>query len=396
MENQLPYSRALFYILLAFAATAVASIALQNILLGAAILAFVFDRYEAKQKIEWPWGLFPFATLLFLASFFLASAWGIDPGNSLKTVYKYFAILPLFLWGAIPLGIQDIRKLIRTLVLGGAFCALYGIVYRHFILHFDRITSFSGDKMVFGGMLMSCLLLQLWLIKTEPQNKWNWVSAPLLIAALVLTQTRGAWVGFGAGFALLAWRFNKRWLLAGALLMVLSVFLLPQHWKDRLLQAGHFWVAYSASGKPIAANETRVLIWMAGWEMIKDHPWGVGQGNVTELFPKYVAGTPMAQSEPDIPHLHNNFLQVLAQNGWIGLVAYLFWIFTYYGMALRAKSTIPDFQDLNWAFLCVFSAILVWGLTEYTFSHQFMNFQFFLLGLQLCLWKSLEKNNERV
>jgi multisubunit Na+/H+ antiporter MnhB subunit len=39
-------------------------------------------------------------------------------------------------------------------------------------------------------------------------------------------------------------------------------------------------------------------------------------------------------------------------------------------------------------FLCVFIAILVWGMTEFTFSHQFMNVQFFLLGLQLGFWRT--------
>jgi hypothetical protein len=38
--------------------------------------------------------------------------------------------------------------------------------------------------------------------------------------------------------------------------------------------------------------------------------------------------------------------------------------------------------ELNWIFLSILTAILVWGLSEYTFSHPFMNVQFFLSGLQ--------------
>jgi O-antigen ligase len=93
-------------------------------------------------------------------------------------------------------------------------------------------------------------------------------------------------------------------------------------------------------------------------------------------------------AEPTEPHLHDNFLQVCAQNGWIGLAAYLFWVFSYYWTALRSHTSDKDSKDLNWALLCVFSAVLVWGLTEYTFSHQFMNVQFFLLGLQIGLWRN--------
>lgn len=387
MENQTFYSKALFWVLLGLSAVLVVSISLQNIFIGSFGLAFIAQWLKSKQKVQWPWGLFPLAALLFLLTFFIGSALGVDPSNSFKTVYKYLALLPMFLYGSVALDFSKIKTFLRALILGGAFCALYGIFWGHFVLHMDRITSFSGDKMVFGGMLMACLLLQLCLLKMEPQNKWYWLSTPLLAAALVLTQTRGAWLGFGAAFLLLTWRLNKRWLLIGVALMVLSFFLLPQQWKDRLVQTKQFWVAYDSSGRPIAANESRILIWMIGWEIIKEHPLGVGQGNITGLFEKHVAGSPLAQNEPDLPHLHNNFLQILAQNGWVGLGAYLFWIFSYYWGAIRYKTEDNDLKLLNWGFLCVFSAVLVWGLTEYTFSHQFMNFQSLLLGLQLCLWK---------
>jgi O-antigen ligase len=171
-------------------------------------------------------------------------------------------------------------------------------------------------------------------------------------------------------------------------LMALCVFVLPKPWQDRLLNSAHIWVTYDAPGKPHAANETRILIWAAGWEMIKDHPLGVGQGNLSTLFVNYLSPeSPMVRSEPDVPHLHDNFLQVTAQNGWQGLVAYLAWIACFGVAAWRFSSKDGQAEDLNRAFTAVFLGVLVWGLTEYTFSHQFMNFQFFTLGLQMALWR---------
>ena len=154
----------------------------------------------------------------------------------------------------------------------------------------------------------------------------------------------------------------------------------------------HIWVTYNAEHRAVAANETRILIWLAGWEMIKDHPWGVGQGNVSRLFPQYVAGTPIADREPNVPHLHDNFLQILAQNGWQGLAVYLLWIAVYGWTALRARPPSAEGAEMNWVLFCVFIGVLVWGLTEYTFSHQFMNFQSFLLGLQVRLWSFSPRN----
>lgn len=239
---------------------------------------------------------------------------------------------------------------------------------------------------------MVCLLLQLWLLKQDPRNAWGWASLLVLGMALVLTETRGAWLGLVAGFLLLVWKWDRKWLWAGLAGLVIVPFLLPAHWKDRLVNTVNFSVTYDSAHRPVAANETRILIWLAGWEMIKDHPLGVGQGNVSVLFDHYVAGTPIAEREPNVPHLHNDFLQILAQNGWQGLAVYLVWIGIFGWMTLRFRPPGPEAAELNWALGTVFLSVLVWGLTEYTFSHQFMNFQFFLLGLQVRLWRISPKS----
>jgi O-antigen ligase len=187
-----------------------------------------------------------------------------------------------------------------------------------------------------------------------------------------------------AGGLLLLWKLDRRWLFAGIVLMVLSFFLLPRTYQERIRSIGDVSSTYNRLSNPYGnATQTRILIWAAGWYMILDHPWGVGQGNVSELFPKY---KPPVLTEDNEPHLHNNFLQICAQNGWLGLAAYLFWISTYWGTALRFKGGLEP-AEWNWSFLCVFLSVLTWGLTEYTFSHQFMNVQFWLLGLQLNLWR---------
>ncbi len=392
MEKNLPYSRALWGLLLAFAATAVASISLQNILIWPTVILFFFAHWKSKQKITWPRGLFAWATLAFTASFFLGALWGVDPANSFRTVFKYLTILLPLPIGAMALGWKEIRKLLLFFTYGAAFCALVGIG-KHFFLHEDRISSFSGDKMVFGGMLMAALLFQILFLKDEPWMPWHWVSLASLGWALLLTQTRGAWVGFVAGAAQLLWKLQRKWLLAGAGLLVLCYFLLPPALHERIRSIFDVSMTYSRSNPYGNASQSRLLIWAAGWYMIEDHPWGVGQGNVEKLFPQY---RPPVLPEPTEPHLHDNFLQICAQNGWIGLGVYLFWIACYYWTAWRFKPRDIFSGNLNRALLCVFSGVLVWGLTEYTFSHQFMNVQFFLLGLQACLWKNQPDSAETV
>lgn len=379
-----PYSRALFFTLLAFAATAVASIACQNIFIWSAVGLFLFSQFENKEIFLWPKGFFSRVTLLFLFSFFIGALIGINPANSFNTVHKYMTILLFFLVGSMPLIFEETRQLLLALCYGGAFCAVHGI-WKHFWYHQDRIDSFSGDKMVFGGMLMVCLLFQIYFLNQEPRNPAHWASLGLMAFGLLLTETRGAWIGFGLGFVLLAWKFNRKWLLSGIAAAVLLFFILPSNFQQRIKSIWDVQISFSNGLIQSSNYNERPYIWQAGWNIIKDHPLGIGQGNLGEIYPHYKHP---AASEPNLPHLHNNFLQITAQNGWFGLAVYLLWIFFYFKTALGHKANNPDAQNLNWTYLCSFAAVLAWGLTEYTFSHQFMNFQFFLLGLQAILWRT--------
>jgi O-antigen ligase len=374
MSKPSPAPPYLVWCLFAFAVTAVASIALQNFI-WVAVALFLFFQFTHHRRFDWPRGHLPTATLLFLATFFISALLGTDPGNSFHTVHKYLTFSLLFFIAAMPLVLRQIEKLLLALTYGAAFCALHGI-WNHFMKGEERITSFSGDKMVFGGMLMVSLLLQFYFLKKEPKKPFHWISLVLISIGLLFTETRGAWLGFLIGFFFLLWAFRRKWILPFALTFLAGFFLLPERYQDRVR-------AIWGPNRPDASND-RLYMWQSGGRISRDYPLGVGQGNIGKVYPPYKL--PQAV-ETRIPHLHNNFMQILVQNGWLGLAAYLFWIFSYYWMALRFKPRDPVAGEWNWALLCVFTAVLVWGLTEYTFSHQFMNFQFFLLGLQVNFWK---------
>ena len=372
-----------YYFLLAFAFTAVASIALQN-LIWVSVVLFLFWGFKHSEKISWPSNLFTTATILFLATYFIGAVVGINPCKSFQTIHKSLTFLLIFPIGAMALSIADIRKLFDFFIAGATLCAVFGIG-KHFLLHQDRIDSFSGDKMVFGGMLMVTVLLITSLLTTNPKNYWLWASLGIIFWALILTQTRGAWLGVLTGFILLTWRFNKKWLGFGLAIFVISFLIAPQEFQKRLESIGSIELAYNEQHEVIGASQPRLLIWISGLRIIKDHPMGVGQGNIEDIYHQYRIDVP--GNDIDVPHLHDNFLQILAQNGWLGLFAYLFWIFAFYFEALHFKTMDAEVDLWNWMFLCVFSSILVWGLTEYTFSHQFMNIQFFFMGLAILLWK---------
>src|SRR6185503_13106516 len=122
-------------------------------------------------------------------------------------------------------------------------------------------------------------------------------------------------------------RFNPRWLLAGAVFCVGLFFVLPHDLQER---ASTLWkpnIQLTENGQVLSSRDERAFIWTSGLKIIGDHPWGIGQGNLEDIYPAY--RSPYAREMTE-PHLHDNFLQITAQNGWLGLSAYLFWIGVFY------------------------------------------------------------------
>lgn len=102
----------------------------------------------------------------------------------------------------------------------------------------------------------------------------------LTIVAVVLTKSRGGFVGLCAMGAVYWW-FNKK-----KIALMISVFLIAV---IMLLVGGE---SYKQDMRTITETQVntakvRLLSWEAGWRMFLDNPLGVGGNNFPILFPKY-------------------------------------------------------------------------------------------------------------
>ena len=155
--------------------------------------------------------------------------------------------------------------------------------------------------------------------------------ALILLAALIMSWSRGAWLGFGAVIAvlLIAWP-RRAWI--GALLVGLAVVvvvvgghynLLPSAISARLTDFTEFTQTFDVHGVDITADNYAVLERLAHWqaaeEMARYYPWtGVGIGNYEPVYPAFRL---MNWPYP-LGHAHDIYLNVLAETGIIGLLAY--------------------------------------------------------------------------
>jgi putative inorganic carbon (hco3(-)) transporter len=174
------------------------------------------------------------------------------------------------------------------------------------------------------------------------------VCAGLTSLALLFSWSRGAWLALAAAVVTLVLFWPRRlWLGAGLVGLVvaglwlsLSFNWLPASVGDRLASLGRDFQPGDVRG--VAINDAnyavveRLAFWQAAVGMAEDHFWwGVGFGNYEAAYPAYaLINWPLA-----LGHAHNYYLNLLAETGMLGSVAYLiFWaaVFRQTICALRA------------------------------------------------------------
>jgi O-antigen ligase len=249
--------------------------------------------------------------------------------------------------------------LVFALVMAGAANAVLGI-YQYFggsgALHllidnrFYRAFGSFGQPNPFGGFMGLMLPLALaaalgygwrWWRRIGGPRRQPWAlalaafyfaCAALLAAGVLMSWSRGAWLGAAASAVVLVFAAPRRWWV-GALLVALlaagaggmaALGLLPTSITDRVASA--FSETFSITdvrgvaitGENYALVE-RLAHWQAAVNMATAHPWlGVGFGNYEAAYPEYRL---IAWRFP-LGHAHNYYLNVLAETGMIGVASF--------------------------------------------------------------------------
>jgi O-antigen ligase len=178
------------------------------------------------------------------------------------------------------------------------------------------------------------------------------VAAPVAAWALVVSQTRGAWIGAVVGLAVIVFLRAPRfvWLVGAATAAVLVL---------RPTVGERFTIGD-------ASSRDRYYMWQAGLDMVLDKPvFGQGPGMILGAYPRY--RWPEA-THPIQPHLHNNLVQVAAERGLPALAFFLWWAIAVFAAALReARRDAALSPGHGWAAgaLAALAAVFAAGLFEY-------------------------------
>jgi O-antigen ligase len=221
-----------------------------------------------------------------------------------------------------------------------------------------RIKGFMSHWITFsvGEMLVWCAAIPLLVVLTR-----KWLLPVVVIGAgLVLSFTRGVWIGSAAAFMSIALTLPRK-VLAAVLVPVAVV---------ALIAAGPIVhrISMSFQGN-FMPDENRVALLQAGVGMVHDHPFfGVGPERVQKEFDQYYAG-PIDKSKLYTGHMENNFMQIAAERGLITLAAFIWLMVELFRGAFRLRRD-PDkmVRAAGLSSLAVLVGFLVAGLFSYPFG----------------------------
>lgn len=358
-----------FLLLLGFLFCIPLSIAVCNIFLFVILVMFF---YRLARGEKWPQlPRFFYYFLIFAGLTLISSFFAINPITSIKDCKELLILLlfPVFVnilnsekRVRLSLVVVLIAQVISSLI--GLFQAYYsGVTLDH------RIKGLTSHWMTFSGLLLIVIIY--YFIIGYYQTKWSqkflsWLPLIPILAALAASLTRAMWVGLAAALCAFFIMVKPKHLLIAILLIVAGLSIAPAPVKQRL---------FSVVDLQNETNRDRIYMSYAAWHIFLDHPLtGVGPDNILAVYPRYKH----PQATIINMHLHNNFLQILAERGIFALASFLLVFFILLkDLWARQKKMLAPFSIRSRAVLFVMVGFLIAGFFEYNFGHSQMKFLLF-------------------
>ncbi len=356
-----------FRLTIATAAAVLVSIAASQILLTLTLLAWLVLR---PRPIRWPAYFIPLSA--FMLTTLLSLAMSADPSVGFGPVSKFVLFSMGLIAAAFVTDAGRIRALTAVMIIVATAAALaaivqFGLQYSVYLTSGDladdpmilaRVTGFMGHWMTFSGQQMLVWCGAVPLVFALGSRKYM-IPLGIVGVALLLSFTRGVWIGSAAGIGVAALYLPKRQLLRLLIpLGVIAVLASP-------LIAHRISMSFLEGG--FAPDQARLAYLDVGVRMIRDHPlFGVGPERIGVEFPDYYHGDALNFF---YGHLHNNFLQIGAERGLLCLAAFVWLLISLGADFVRRTASKKNLEKwIAVSGLSVLVAFIVAGLFEYNFG----------------------------
>jgi putative inorganic carbon (HCO3(-)) transporter len=388
------------------------------------VLAAWLARMVAAREIKTVHAPLLLPLLIFLGAALLSLTVTLSLQYSLKEILKWLEVLGIYLFVVNVIGGREGKIIVILILLAGISQALLGI-YQFFgrvgpegFLLFDRFIRAYGtfeQPNPYGGYLGLVLPLAYSLslgtrgygTRARGQGTRDKVSllftssyllvalamagVVLMLAAMLMTLSRGAWLGFIAALIVMNVVRSRRAAALFALVLILlslviamgGLQLLPEAITQRFLDFLPFLGGVDVHTIEVTpanfAVVERLAHWQAGWDMFSEHPWlGVGIGNYEPIYPAYA----LPRWDEPLGHAHNYYLNIAAEAGLVGLSAYLILWAAVFWQAWRAvRRTSGYWQGVAVGILGILTHLAVHNFFDNLYVHGMYVHIAILLGL---------------
>lgn len=201
------------------------------------------------------------------------------------------------------------------------------------------------------------------------QRKWLqtafYVVFGLTIFSIILTQSRGGFVGLLAIAGIMMLKSRGKIFIIPALLILGPVFfhMLPEHYKTRMQTLGNYETDLSALG--------RINAWKFSLNLSLERPLTGGgfECFTPEMFLKY------APDPLDYHAAHSNYFLVLGEHGYPGLLLFLALMIATLSKLRRLETISAKLPEMQW--INVYAVALQSGIIGYAISGAFLGRAYF-------------------
>lgn len=265
---------------------------------------------------------------------------------------------------------SELNNIIVSFVYIAAFLSAYGILQYFLGIEMDaawvdtknnpdlsvRVYSVFGNPNILGEYLIMALPLSIVMFFTNKGifKKIIFVgTSGVITLALLMTFSRGAWLGFGIAFLMMVILFRKELIFLMIPAGVISMFFLPDSIVNRILSIGNLGDS---------SNAYRIRVWKVALQMINDNfILGVGLGYLPFKvnFIKYIRTM-------NVYHSHNMFLETFAEMGIGGILIMIFMLMLVLKNLYKiiSEKTSWNSRLIGLGIMGSLTGILVNGLTE--------------------------------
>lgn len=361
------------------------------------VLSFLLRLARRREKIKLKHGM-SLWILVFAGITILYAVTSVTPTNSIKAAAVILSYLALYF--VVINTVTDKKTLywlVLTLIASASLESLYGI-YQYKIGVVPTEEGWTDPTLfpdlttrVFGNLDNPNILAQylefmmplafglFWTVKSYAKKAVFLGAMALMVLCLIFTFSRGGWIAFALSIVVFGILKDRRVLLLGILFGLVSVFFLPHSIIERLQSVG------SLSD---TSNAYRTFIWASTLNMIKDF-WYSGVGLGVNAFEKMYNAIYISEGVYAF-HSHNLYLEILAETGILGMLAFLGVVFSTFKNGITALINTDD------ALIKTIVSSLMGGMAAFIFhgisENSFYNFKIvFMFWFTISLVSSIKE-----